>query len=90
MQAPALDSLVTVISDGGWTFFQMNEPGIMPVTPVIKLKDQLMIEGSHYTLAGGKIIWLKAISIFADITIYDGITWLWTWSASEGEYPSPE
>lgn len=64
-----------------------KEPTSMPASPTLKIKRGLvpLVEGRDYTRSNGEIEWLTPISPVAEVSVFDGATEVWRWSAARGE-----
>lgn len=59
-------------------------PDTMPASPTVKLKG-IPAHPKRYTLAGNTITWHPPISIYCPVSIWDGDTKVWEWTAAGGE-----
>jgi hypothetical protein len=81
-----LDGKVKETGDGGHLVFEQDVPANTPASPTFKQKGKTLIEDHHYTISGDVITWLKPISIFAPVEVYDGAAKVGEWSAVRGDF----
>jgi len=80
-----LDARV-VTSEGLWVSVHTFPKDKLPETPTIKVKGQrLPADRFSLSVDGGVIVWTPPLSIYAPVSIWDGETKVWEWTAAGGE-----
>jgi len=88
MKAPTHERVLETEA-GGWTVKRHTEPAGLPGSPTFLLKDREVTEGREFTRSGGEVTWTFPISVYAPVSVYDGPTEVWRWSAAEGDVVGP-
>ena len=82
---PLLDDKVVTADATGFEITAHRESDNMPPSPTFKLKGVAAADGADFTRAGGVITWMRPISIFATVEVWDGSTLHWRWCAADGD-----